>query len=120
VVKAFGDPVVGLFEGDDPVSTIPREVQGAAPGVHGAQAFGRRFTGLIAYGMWSFIHVMYLVGWGNRLGTMYTWGRALYVAKNRGHRIISFEQAHNRVGEGLHHSGRPAAILPNRRPNRPQ
>jgi NADH dehydrogenase len=77
-----------------------------------AQAFGRRFTGLTAYGLWSFIHVMYLVGWGNRLGTMYTWGRALYFAKNRGHRIISFEQAHNRVGEGLHHSGRPAAILP--------
>jgi NADH dehydrogenase len=37
-----------------------------------ADAFGRKFTGLTAYGMWGFIHVMYLVGWGNRLGTIYT------------------------------------------------
>src|SRR5439155_1866140 len=41
-----------------------------------ADAFGRRFTGLVAYLMWGIVHVMYLVGWGNRLGTMYTWGRA--------------------------------------------
>jgi len=43
--------------------------------------------------MWGFIHVQYLVGWGNRLGTMYTWARALYLSKNRGHRIISFQTA---------------------------
>ena len=77
-----------------------------------AHAFKRRFTGLPAYVMWSFVHVMYLVGWGNRLGTMYTWGRALYFAKNRGHRIISFEQAHNRLAEDVRHAGRPAAIVP--------
>ena len=28
---------------------------------------------------------------GNRLGTVYTWAGALYLSKNRGHRIISFQ-----------------------------
>ena len=53
-----------------------------------ADAFGMKFTGLIPYGMWMFIHMLYLVGWGNRLGTVYTWLRALVFTKNRGHRII--------------------------------
>jgi NADH dehydrogenase len=48
--------------------------------------------------MWGFIHVQYLVGWGNRLGTMYTWARALYLSKNRGHRIISFQTTGYEVG----------------------
>ena len=43
--------------------------------------------------MWGFIHVLYLIGWGNRLGTIYTWARALTFSHNRGHRIITFEQA---------------------------
>ena len=42
-----------------------------------ADAFGMKFTGLIAYVMWMFIHMLYLIGWGNRLGTIYTWLRAL-------------------------------------------
>jgi NADH:ubiquinone reductase (H+-translocating) len=54
-----------------------------------AEAFGMRFTGVLGYLMWAFIHVFYLVGWGNRLGTLYTWARALVFSKNRGHRIIS-------------------------------
>jgi NADH dehydrogenase len=49
--------------------------------------------------MWGFIHVLYLIGWGNRLGTLYTWARALTFSKNRGHRIITFEQAHDRSRE---------------------
>ena len=59
--------------------------------------------------MWAFIHVMYLVGWGNRLGTMYTWARALVFTKNRGHRIITFEQAHKQVE---HHHPQPPADTP--------
>jgi NADH:ubiquinone reductase (H+-translocating) len=58
-----------------------------------AHAFGMRFTGVIGYTMWGFIHVLYLIGWGNRLGTLYTWARALTFSHNRGHRIITFEQA---------------------------
>lgn len=54
---------------------------------------GLPFTGMTAYLMWGFVHVTYLVGWGNRLGTLYTWARALYLSKNRGHRIISFQTA---------------------------
>jgi NADH dehydrogenase len=80
-----------------------------------ADAFGRRYTGVVAYGMWGLVHVMYLVGWGNRLGTMYTWARALYLSKNRGHRIITFEQAHHRLEEDRTGRGRPATILPRAR-----
>ena len=77
-----------------------------------ADAFGMKFTGFLAYVMWGFIHVLYLVGWGNRLGTLYTWLRALVFSKNRGHRIITFEQANDRLAEGRTASGRPAAIIP--------
>ena len=31
---------------------------------------GLKFTELLGYTMWGFIHVLYLVGWGNRLGTL--------------------------------------------------
>jgi NADH:ubiquinone reductase (H+-translocating) len=58
-----------------------------------ADAFGRKFTGVVGYTMWGFVHVTYLVGWGNRLGTVYTWARSLTFTKNRAHRIITFEQA---------------------------
>jgi NADH dehydrogenase len=43
--------------------------------------------------MWGFIHVLYLIGWGNRLGTIYTWARALTFSRNRGHRLITFDDA---------------------------
>jgi NADH dehydrogenase len=58
-----------------------------------ADAFGMKFTGVIGYTMWGFIHVLYLIGWGNRVGTLYTWARALTFSNNRGHRIITFRQA---------------------------
>jgi NADH dehydrogenase len=58
-----------------------------------AESAGLAFTGMPAYMMWGFVHVTYLIGWGNRLGTVYTWARALYLSKNRGHRIISFQTA---------------------------
>jgi NADH dehydrogenase len=60
-------------------------------------AFGLKFTGVIAYTLWGFIHVAYLIGWGNRLGTLYTWARALTLSKNRGHRIITLQQAQAEV-----------------------
>jgi NADH:ubiquinone reductase (H+-translocating) len=64
-----------------------------------ADAFGMKFTGVIGYTMWGFIHVLYLIGWGNRLGTIYTWARALTFSHNRGHRIITFQQGHRRAAE---------------------
>jgi NADH dehydrogenase len=62
--------------------------------------------------MWGFIHVLYLVGWGNRLGTLYTWARALWFSHNRGHRIITFESSRTDLASGRTASGRPAPILP--------
>jgi NADH dehydrogenase len=63
-----------------------------------ADAFGRKFTGVVGYTMWGVVHVTYLVGWGNRLGTVYTWARSLTFTKNRAHRIITFEQAKQELG----------------------
>jgi NADH:ubiquinone reductase (H+-translocating) len=57
------------------------------------QSFGMRFTGVTGYTMWGFVHVLYLVGWGNRLAAVFSWGRALTFTKNRAHRLITFEQA---------------------------
>jgi NADH dehydrogenase len=71
-----------------------------------ADAFGRRYTGFIAYLMWGFIHVLYLIGWGNRIGTLYTWLRGTAFARNRGHRLITFEQAHQET----EHRAPPAAL----------
>jgi NADH dehydrogenase len=39
-----------------------------------ARSGGMSFTGITAYLMWAFIHVLYLIGWGNRFGTLYSWG----------------------------------------------
>jgi NADH:ubiquinone reductase (H+-translocating) len=63
---------------------------------------GLRFTGVIGYTMWGFVHVLYLIDWGNRIATMYTWARALTFTKNRAHRVITFEQARYELGQ---HSG---------------
>jgi NADH dehydrogenase len=62
-----------------------------------ADAFHVKVTGIPAYLMWAFIHIAYLVGWGNRIGTLYTWARALFFSRNRGHRIITFEQANRQI-----------------------
>lgn len=62
-----------------------------------AESFGMKLTGIPAFLAWAFIHIMYLVGWGNRLGAMYTWARAMVFSKNRGHRIITFDGSQGQV-----------------------
>ncbi len=62
-----------------------------------ADAFGVKVTGWLAYVMWAMIHVLYLIGWGNRLGTLYTWMRGMVLSKNRGHRLITFEEANEQA-----------------------
>ena len=62
-------------------------------------SFGMKFTGVIGYTMWGFVHVLYLIDWGNRMATMYTWARALTFTKNRAHRVITFEQARYELTE---------------------
>src|SRR4029077_4204450 len=59
-----------------------------------ADAFGMKFTGPIGYLMWGFIHVLYLIGWSNRIITLYSWLRALSFTHHRGERMITAEPAH--------------------------
>ena len=54
-------------------------------------------VGFPAFVMWAFLHVLYLIGWGNRLGTLYTWARALWFTHNRVHRISPLDQAYDEM-----------------------
>jgi NADH dehydrogenase len=65
-----------------------------------ADAFHVKVAGPLAYLMWLFIHVMYLVGWGNRLGTIYTWARAFVFSGGRANRVITYENASEDVSHG--------------------
>jgi NADH dehydrogenase len=66
-----------------------------------AHAFGMRFTGLIGYLMWGFIHLLYLIGWGNRLGTLFVWLRSLVFTKNYPQRIIAYGEAPAEFAKGV-------------------
>jgi NADH:ubiquinone reductase (H+-translocating) len=55
-----------------------------------ADVKGVRFGGPIAFLLWAFVHLFYLVGWGNRLGTVTRWLWSL-VARNRREQVISLE-----------------------------
>jgi NADH dehydrogenase len=77
-----------------------------------ADAFHVKVTGLIAYVMWAAVHVWYLIGWGNRIGTIYQWARNLVFTKNRNHRIITFAGSRRNLQDGHLPSGRLPAILP--------
>jgi NADH dehydrogenase len=82
-----------------------------------ADAFGMKVTGWLAYLMWGFVHVLYLIGWGNRMGTLYTWMRGMVLSKNRGHRLITFEEGHERAltqGDGARGGGAHRAVAPPR------
>jgi NADH:ubiquinone reductase (H+-translocating) len=67
-----------------------------------ADAFGMKFTGITGYTMWGFVHVLYLVGWGNRVAAVFNWARALTFSKNRPYRTISYEHARNELAEHHH------------------
>jgi NADH:ubiquinone reductase (H+-translocating) len=58
-----------------------------------AESYGMRFTGVTGYTMWGVVHVLYLIGWGNRVAAMANWARALTFTKNRPHRTITAELA---------------------------
>jgi NADH:ubiquinone reductase (H+-translocating) len=49
---------------------------------------GIRLHGPIAFAVWAVVHLFYLVGWGNRIGTVYRWLWSL-LARNRQERVIS-------------------------------
>ena len=121
--KYVGKLIKSRLEGDEKFASFAYFDKGSMATIGHriavADAFGMKFTGVIGYTMWGFIHVLYLIGWGNRLGTIYTWARALTFSNNRGHRIITFEQAHQRA-LGHDHDHEPlASEQPDRQP-RPQ
>jgi NADH:ubiquinone reductase (H+-translocating) len=58
-----------------------------------ADAFGVKLTGIPATAVWAFIHVLYLIGWGNRLLTLFRWTWSL-LTRNRGQRLITVQQAY--------------------------
>ena len=58
-----------------------------------AQARGMKFDGLIAWLMWLFIHLLFLVGFRNRVAVMMQWFYA-YVRYRRGARIITGLEQH--------------------------
>jgi NADH dehydrogenase len=53
-----------------------------------AQIGGVKLTGLPAFGIWAFVHIAYLVGWGNRFEAVARWMWTI-VARNRRERLIS-------------------------------
>jgi NADH dehydrogenase len=57
-----------------------------------ADVFGLKFSGLIAWLLWLFIHIMYLVEFDNRLLVLTEWTYN-YFTKNRGARLITGKEA---------------------------
>jgi NADH dehydrogenase len=53
-----------------------------------AKVRGVKLTGQLAYYIWAFVHVAYLVGWGNRFEAVARWMWTI-VARNRRERLIS-------------------------------
>jgi len=49
---------------------------------------GLHLSGPLAFAIWAAVHLFYLVGWGNRLGTISRWLWSL-LARNRQERVIS-------------------------------
>ena len=60
--------------------------------------------------MWAFIHVFDLIGWGSRLGTLYTWACGIWFRYNRAHCIITFDSA-KKDAVGPPPVGRPIPVL---------
>ncbi|MGY1643374.1 NAD(P)/FAD-dependent oxidoreductase [Geodermatophilus sp. SYSU D00703] len=104
-----GEPLPGPFRYRDKGSMATIGHRSAVADVRGLTV-----TGFPAYLLWAFVHVLYLVGWGNRVATLFSWIRALWLSENRGHRVITFDSA-AKLTEGRTGSGRPAHILPRRR-----
>jgi NADH dehydrogenase len=58
-----------------------------------------RFTGLVAWLLWLFVHIFFLIGFRNRLLVLIEWAWS-YLTYDRGARLIT-AQAHGPLAEGL-------------------
>ena len=114
--KYVGKVIRARLDGDESAAPFKYFDKGSMATIgrtHAVAHSGKlNFTGLIAYLMWAFIHVLYLIGWGNRFGTLYSWGRSLWFTKNRAHRTITLNQAIEEIGVHSPESGNgtPAGI----------
>jgi len=66
-------------------------------------AFGVQFAGRTAMLMWAFVHLAYLVGWGNRVGTTVRWAWTL--AARKPPRTADQPGRRARAGEAGRHFG---------------
>jgi NADH:ubiquinone reductase (H+-translocating) len=102
--KYVGKVIRARLDGDTNVAPFKYFDKGSMATIgrtHAVAHSGKmNFTGFPAYVMWAFIHVLYLIGWGNRLGTLYTWARALWFTHNRAHRTITLDQASEEMTHG--------------------
>jgi NADH:ubiquinone reductase (H+-translocating) len=57
-----------------------------------ADIFGLKFSGLLAWLIWVFVHVLYLIGFRNRIVVMIQWAWA-YLMYQRGARLITGDDA---------------------------
>jgi NADH dehydrogenase len=64
-----------------------------------AQVGSLKLTGLAAFFIWAFVHIAYLVGWGNRFEAVARWLWTI-VARNRRERLISPTSLH--IEEHMH------------------
>jgi NADH dehydrogenase len=76
-----------------------------------AHAMGMQFTGHTAFAAWAFIHILYLIGWGHRIGTLYHWAWSLLLTRNRGQRLITVAEARDQLVQA------PAASAPSGPPD---
>ena len=64
-----------------------------------ADVFGIHLSGLPAWLVWVFIHLIYIVEFQSRILVFIQWG-FLYLTYSRGSRLITFEDARKSVRDG--------------------
>ena len=72
-----------------------------------AQIGSVKLGGLVAWVAWMLIHVLYLVGFRNRLAVLISWAWA-YVRMQRGARLI-YDSVEEKQGSGRRQSTKSAA-----------
>jgi NADH dehydrogenase len=71
---------------------------------------GYQFKGFIAWLMWLFLHVMFLIGFRNRFAVMTDWFWA-YLTRERSARLITGD------AEQLQNTGQVICVIPTKTPD---
>ncbi|HXM76031.1 MAG TPA: NAD(P)/FAD-dependent oxidoreductase [Thermoanaerobaculia bacterium] len=64
-----------------------------------AEILGLHFSGIVAWLVWCFVHIFFLIGFRNRFVVMFEWAWA-YVSHQRGARLITGRIEESRQSEG--------------------